>query len=41
MPVWADFARHGAQIVPKIDDPWARPEPVAVIGAVNHEARLY
>jgi Bacterial regulatory proteins, luxR family len=40
IPVWADFTRHGAQIVPKIDDRWTPPEPVAVIDAVNHEARL-
>src|SRR5580700_10957416 len=40
LPVWADFARHGAQIVPKIDDRWTSPEPIAVIDAVDHEARL-
>src|SRR5271163_593245 len=40
IPVWADFTRHGAQVVPKIDDRWTPPEPVAVIDAVNHEARL-
>ena len=31
IPVWADFTRHGAQIVPKIDDRRTPPEPVAVI----------
>src|SRR5277367_4369242 len=40
IPVWADFTRGGAQIVPKIDDRWTPPEPVAVIDGVNHEARL-
>src|ERR1700722_5932271 len=40
VPVWADFARHGTQIVPKIDDRWTPPEPVAVVDAVDHEARL-
>jgi len=40
IPVWADFTRYGAQIVPKIDDRWTPPELVAVIDAVNHEARL-
>src|SRR5580700_2917279 len=40
IPVWADFARHGTQIMPKIDDRGTAPEPVAVIDAVNHEAGL-
>src|ERR1700685_2627259 len=40
IPVGADFLRRGAQVVPKIDDRWTSPEPVAVIDAVNHEARL-
>src|SRR6267378_5092980 len=40
IPVWADFTRHGAQVVPKIDDRRTAPEPVAVIDAVDHEARL-
>jgi hypothetical protein len=40
IPVWADFTRYGAQIVPKIDDRRTAPEPVTVIDAVNHEARL-
>ena len=40
IPVWADFARHGAQVVPKIDDRRTPPEPVAVIDAVDHETRL-
>src|SRR5277367_1431048 len=40
IPVGADFAGHGAQIVPKIDDRWTPPEPVTVIDAVNHQARL-
>src|SRR5579864_739284 len=30
IPVWANFARHGAQVVPKIDDRRTSPEPVAV-----------
>src|ERR1700740_2339123 len=40
IPVWADFSRHGAQIVPKIDDRRTAPEPIAVVDAVDHEARL-
>src|ERR1700720_1514434 len=40
IPVWADFARHVAQVVPKIDDRRTPPEPVAVVDAVDHEARL-
>src|SRR6202521_5850105 len=40
IPVWADFTRHSAQVVPEIDDRRTAPEPVAVIDAVNHEARL-
>ena len=40
VPVGTDFARHRAQIVPKIDDRRTPPEPVAVIDAVDHEARL-
>jgi len=39
-PSRADFARHGAQVVPKIDDRWTAPEPVTVVDAVNDEARL-
>src|ERR1700735_4541197 len=35
VPVWADFTRHSAQIVPKIDDRRTPPEPVAVIDAVD------
>ena len=40
IPVWADFARHDAQIVPKIDDRWTSPEPITVINAVDDEAWL-
>src|SRR5580704_14952735 len=40
IPVWADFTRYGTQIVPKIDDRRTSPEPVAVIDAVDHKARL-
>src|SRR5579862_92162 len=40
IPVGTDFARHCAEIVPKIDDRWAPPEPVAVVNPVNHQARL-
>ena len=40
IPVRGDFARNGAQIVPKIDDRRTAPEPVAVIDAADHEARL-
>src|ERR1700733_999815 len=40
VPIWPDFSRHGTEIVPKIDDRWTSPKPVAVIDAVNHEARL-
>src|SRR5689334_8844715 len=35
IPVRANFARHGAQVVPKIDDRRAPPEPIAVIDAVD------
>ncbi len=40
IPVRADFARHDAQIVPKIDDRWTSPEPITVINPVDDEARL-
>jgi hypothetical protein len=30
IPVWANFAGHGAQVVAKIDDRRRAPEPVAV-----------
>ena len=40
VPVGADLARHGAQVVPEVDDRRAAPEPVAVVDAVDHEARL-
>src|SRR5215472_7692858 len=40
IPVRTDFPRHGAQVVPKIDDRRPTPEPVAVIDAVDREARL-
>src|SRR3954469_25124054 len=40
IPVGSDLASHGAQVVPKIDDRGATPEPIAVIDAVDHEARL-
>src|ERR1700757_4689068 len=40
IPVSTDFTCHGAQVVPKIDDRWTPPEPVPVIDAVNHKARL-
>src|SRR5208282_2912278 len=40
IPVWADFTRHGAQVVPKIDDRRTAPEPVPVIDTVDHKAWL-
>src|SRR5579884_1882083 len=40
IPVWADFTRHGAQIMPKINHRWTTPKPVAVIDAVDDEARI-
>src|SRR5215472_3605522 len=40
IPVRTDFPRHGAQVVPKIDDRRPTPEPIAVIDAVDHKARL-
>jgi len=40
VPVGTDFARHSAQIMPKVCDRRAAPKPVAVVDAVNHEARL-
>lgn len=38
--VRTDLARHGAQVVPEGEDGRAAPEPVAVVNAVYHEARL-
>src|SRR5580658_2099657 len=35
--VWPDFAGHGAQVVPKIDDRRTPPEPIAVVDAVDHK----
>jgi hypothetical protein len=40
IPVGTNFARHSAQIVPEICDRRATPKPVAVLDAVDHEARL-
>src|SRR5580658_5337703 len=40
IPVRPDFARRYAQIAPKIGDGRTAPEPVAVIEAVDHQARL-
>src|SRR3954466_11134204 len=40
IPVRSDLAGHGAQVVPKIDDRGAAPKPIAVVDAVNYEARL-
>src|SRR5947209_10651455 len=40
IPVWANLASHGAQVVPEVDDRWTTPEPVAVVDAVDHETRL-
>src|SRR5215831_10178736 len=40
IPVGADLTRHGAQVVPEIDGGRAAPEPVAVVDAVDYEARL-
>ena len=34
IPVWADFTRHDAQVVPKIAYRWPAPEAVAVIDAL-------
>src|SRR5262249_24259539 len=36
IPVWADFTRHDAQVMPKIDDRRTPPEPVTFVDAVNH-----
>src|SRR5262245_37222634 len=40
VPVGADLARDGAQVVPEVDDRGAPPEPVAVVDAVDDEPRL-
>src|SRR5215831_1612920 len=40
VPVRADLGCHGAQVVPKVHDGRATPEPVAVINAVDHEPGL-
>src|ERR1700728_3920293 len=40
IPVRANLAGHDTQIAPKIDDGRTPPEPVAVIDAVDYEARL-
>jgi hypothetical protein len=40
VPVWADFPGYGAQVVPKINDRRTAPEPVSVVNAVDHKARL-
>src|SRR5271154_4305441 len=40
VPVGADLARHGPQVVPEVDDRRAAPEPIAVIDAVDDESRL-
>ena len=40
IPVGADLARHGPQVMPEIDDRRPAPEPIAVIDAVDDESRL-
>src|ERR1700735_1961879 len=40
IPVGADLARHGAQVVPEVDDGRPAPEPIAVIDAVDDKSRL-
>ena len=40
IPVGADLARHGPQVVPEVDDRRPAPEPIAVIDAVDDESRL-
>jgi len=40
IPVRADLTRHYAQVMPKIDDGGAAPEPIAIIDTVDHETRL-
>jgi hypothetical protein len=40
VPVGADLAAHGPQVVPEIDDRGAPPEPIAVVDAVDHETGL-
>src|ERR1700683_2304015 len=38
IPVGADLASHGPQVVPEIDDIRPPPEPIAVIDAVDDES---
>src|SRR5208282_1923382 len=40
IPVRADLARRGAQIMPEVCDRRAAPKPVAVVDAVDHKAWL-
>ena len=40
IPVGADLARHGPQVVPEVDDRGPPPEPIAVIDAVDDESRF-
>src|SRR5271154_4666872 len=40
IPVGADLARHGPQVVPEVDHRRPPPEPIAVIDAVDDESRL-
>src|SRR6478736_6582636 len=40
IPVGTDLARGGAEVAPEVVDGRAAPEPVPVVDAVDHEARL-
>src|SRR5215211_502444 len=40
IPVGADLARHGTQVVPEVDERRTTPKPVAVVDRVDDEPRL-
>ena len=40
IPVGPDLARYHPQVAPEVDDRGPAPEPIAVINAVDNEARL-
>src|SRR5579872_6771911 len=40
IPVRPDLAAHGPQVAPEINHRWSPPEPIPVVDAVDHQARL-
>ncbi len=40
IPVGADLARHGPQVVPEVHDRGSAPEPITVLDAVDDKSRL-